>query len=97
MGVHVHACACICVLSFEAFLVLISGLTVVEWIFGSLFAVTPTCQAVDQVNGAWCLVLGPFCVEVCMWCQKWSYLSLETGAAFDPRSRLSVGLNKLCC
>jgi hypothetical protein len=53
MGVHVpeHAYACVCVLSFVVFLVLISGLTIVEWIFGSLFAVTPTCQAVEQVNG----------------------------------------------
>lgn len=63
MHLGVHVCVC-CVLSFVVFLMLISGLTVVEWIFGFSFAVTPTCQAVVQVNGAWCLVLRPLCVEV---------------------------------
>ena len=62
--VHAHACACVPVLAFVVFLMLICDLTFDEWIFGSLFAVSPTCQAVNQLNAVWYLVLGPLCVEV---------------------------------
>lgn len=56
-------------------LVRISGFTSIEYTLGSLSAVIPTCQAIDQLNGACYSILGQLCVDVKIGCQQSSQVS----------------------
>lgn len=62
----------------------------------TLFVITPTCQAVDQINGTMCSVLGLF-----YWCgngvsEEFS-ACLGISETSERRSKYSIGLKDYLC
>lgn len=67
-----------------------------EWLFGSLFTVTPTSQITDQLNGAWDLVLVSLKVDVKIGVSVVVSALVRLCAASGHMSKLSVDIRYSC-